>query len=66
MPFPRTDIDLAAQGYVFENKAKCRGCGADIEFWLTPKGKHIPLDAGTMEPHWATCPKADDFRGKRP
>ena len=62
MPFPKTDTELTAQGYAFENKAKCRGCGADIEWWLTPKGKHIPLDAATLETHWSTCPKAKDFR----
>ncbi len=62
MPFPRTDTDLTAQGYEFENKGKCKGCGADIEWWLTPKGKHIPLDAGTLEPHWNDCPNAKEFR----
>ncbi len=62
MPFPKTDTDLAAQGYEFKNKGHCRGCNADIEWWLTPKGRHIPLDAGTLEPHWSTCPKAKDFR----
>jgi hypothetical protein len=62
MPFPRTDTDLAAQGYEFENKTRCRGCGAEIEFWLTPMGKHIPLDPGTLEPHWTSCPKSADYR----
>lgn len=60
--FPKTDTDLAAQGYEFENKARCKGCQAEIEWWRTPKGKHIALDAGTLEPHWSTCPKAKDFR----
>jgi hypothetical protein len=62
MPFPKTDTELNAAGYKFENKAKCRGCGAELEFWLTPKGKHIPLDPGTLECHFSTCPKAKDFR----
>ena len=66
MPFPRTDNELVEQGYQFENKAKCRVCGADIEFYLTPRGKHIPLDAGTLEPHWSTCPNASEFRKKAP
>lgn len=64
MPFPKTDTELEAAGYAFESKDKCRGCKADIEWWLTPKQKHIPLDAGTMEPHWSTCPEADQFRRK--
>lgn len=62
MPFPKTDNDLVAQGYEFDNKSKCRGCQADIEWWRTPKGKNIPLDAATLEVHWSTCPKAKDFR----
>jgi hypothetical protein len=64
--FPRTDTDLVAQGYVFESKGKCRGCGADIEWWLTPKQKHIPLDAATLEPHWSTCSDAKGFRRPQP
>ena len=62
MPFPKTDTELVAAGYEFENKVKCRACGADIEFWLTPRGKHMPLDVGTLEPHWSTCTKAGEFR----
>lgn len=61
----KTDADLKAAGYTFENKARCRSCGAEIEFWLTPKQKHIPLDAGTMQPHFSTCPDADKFRKPR-
>lgn len=62
MAFPKTDTELTQQGYEFESKTRCRGCGAEIEFWLTPNGKHIPLDPGTLEPHWSTCPNAKDFR----
>ena len=62
MPFPRTDTELEAAGYEFENKATCRGCSAEIEWWRTPKGKAIPLDPGTLEPHWATCKAASQFR----
>lgn len=60
--FPRTDTDLAAQGYQFENKGICRGCHAEIEWWTTPKLRMIPLDPGTLEPHWATCQNAKEFR----
>ncbi len=65
MPFPKSDNDLVAQGYQFEAKSHCRGCGRQIEWYLTPKGKHIPLDPGTLEPHWATCEKAELFRKER-
>ncbi len=62
MTFPKTDTQLTAQGYTFEDKTKCRSCHAEIEFWLTPKGRHMPLNAGTLEPHWSTCPNAKEFR----
>jgi hypothetical protein len=64
MEFPKTDTGLVELGYEFKNKAKCKGCQADIEWWNTPKGKFIPLDAGTLEPHWGTCPEAKSFRSK--
>lgn len=61
--FPKTDTGLKAQGYTYKSPGKCRGedCGEEIEWWETPKGKMIPLDPGTMEPHWATCPNAKKF-----
>jgi hypothetical protein len=62
MAFPRTDTELHAQGYRFNSTGRCRGCQAEIEWWDTPRGKFIPLDPGTLEPHWATCPKADEFK----
>jgi hypothetical protein len=58
----QTDGDLREAGYLFEGRARCRGCQAEIEWWRTPRGKAMPIDPGTMQPHWATCPKADDFR----
>jgi hypothetical protein len=65
MPFPETIEALAAAGYKFSNDARCRGCGASVEWWDTPNGKKIPMDVdadGNCEAHWATCPKAKDFR----
>lgn len=63
MPFPKTETELRAAGYEPPKKpSKCRGCGAEIEFWRSPKGKLIPLHSGTLEPHFATCPKAKEFR----
>lgn len=61
----KTDGDLCAASYSFENKGRCRSCQAEIEWWLTPKQKHMPLNAGTLEPHWSTCPQADKFRKER-
>jgi len=56
--------------------AKCRGCGAEIIWLQTEKGKPMPCDPGKVTvvtekgqvvsgyiPHWATCPKAKEFKG---
>lgn len=42
--------------------AKCRSCGAPIDWHKTEAGKNMPLDAGTTTPHWATCANADQHR----
>lgn len=39
----------------------CRGCGKDIYWIVTEKGKRMPVDPdGTS--HFATCSAAGDFR----
>jgi len=62
--WPKSDTALKEAGYTFSGVGKCQSdkCGAEIEWWKTPKGKMIPLDPGTMEPHWGTCPDAKSFR----
>jgi hypothetical protein len=67
MPFPKTETELAAAGYVFENTSKCNGqtCGATIAWYRTPAGKRMPLDEGTLEPHWGTCPDRDTFTRRK-
>lgn len=65
MSFPTTEDGLIKAGYSppANNKpARCSSCKAEIEWWRTPKGKNIPLDSGTLVPHWSTCPNAADFR----
>jgi hypothetical protein len=63
---PKTRKDLESAGYVFLNEAKCRGCGAEIIWAKTARGKRMPFDRETLEPHWATCPQAKEFKGERP
>ena len=64
MPFPKTEAEFAEAGYEYESTSRCKGptCRASIAWYRTPKGKRIPLDEGTLEPHWSTCPDAIDFR----
>jgi hypothetical protein len=64
MPFPQTIDELRRAGYKYENDAKCRTCGADIEWWISPNNKKIPMDHGTAIAHFTTCPDADQHRSK--
>lgn len=62
MSYPQTIDEMREQGYKFEGAAQCKGCGADIEWWTTPRGKKMPTDEGTATPHWSTCPNAKEFK----
>lgn len=64
MGFPQTINGLKNAGYKFEGESQCKTCGADIEWWTTPKGKKMPTDHGTARPHWETCPEADSHRNQ--
>lgn len=58
---------------------KCQGCGKWIVWFVTSNGKRMPVDEETTEPtdaqhqldlkrhvsHFATCPKAAEYRRKR-
>lgn len=65
MPFPKTEAELKAAGYTFEGSSKCKKCPARILWWKTPKGKMMPLDLKTYEPHWGSCPARDEFKKKK-
>lgn len=62
MQLPAAKAELNDAGYSFSKKALCRKCQARIEFWRTPKGTLIPLNIGTVVPHWSTCPYANETR----
>jgi hypothetical protein len=66
MGFPQTIEELKAAGYKFDGESQCKGCGADIEWWTTPRGKKMPVDHGKATPHWSTCTKANEFRADPP
>jgi hypothetical protein len=55
--------------------ATCKGCGAEIEWMFTENGHKMPVNKPMLtvitkdgkviqgqESHFASCPKADDFR----
>lgn len=75
MKFPATSDELKRAGYEYLNDAICRGkdCGEQIEFWLTPNDRQIPLSiqkAGNVlfqsgevrVPHHSVCPNVEQFR----
>jgi hypothetical protein len=73
MKWPATCNEMYAAGWVYDNDATCRGCGAEIEWWISPAGKKTPVN--TLPPenfirsnlylrglHFASCPERDRFR----
>jgi hypothetical protein len=70
MPLPTSRRDLESFGYSKTNDSHCSGCGAEIEWWVTPRGKKMPfivttnlaLSLEVLTPHFADCPKVKDFR----
>lgn len=64
----KTRDQLSEAGYLFAGKATCRGCGASIEWWISPKKKRMPFDTlagGMLDIHWVTCPQAQEFKKPR-
>jgi hypothetical protein len=71
--WPATSDELKAAGYEYDNDSNCPGCGAPVEWWITPNGKKMPLTvtktatihhatADVRQPHFSDCPNAKDFR----
>lgn len=67
MSFPTTVEEMEERNYKRLNDGRCNldkgGCGAELTWWETPNGKKIPMDEGTANPHWESCPNSDKFRG---
>ena len=63
----KKDLISKENGYSFIRRNKCSSanCSADIEWFETPKGKLMPVDAGTKTPHWGTCKDVDKFRSRK-
>jgi hypothetical protein len=55
---------LRGLGYTYSGESKCKGCGAIVEWWITPNDKRLPIDREGRVAHWATCPVAQRFRKK--
>lgn len=53
----RIEMLLAIVG----DKGRCRGCGAEIWWVKTRRGKPAPYDTDGLS-HFATCPQAKTFR----
>lgn len=62
MPIPEKREDLVSAGWVFDNEAKCRGCGAEIEWWILPNGKKMPMRVWTLDEQGQVIPPGSLFR----
>jgi hypothetical protein len=67
MAFPKNLSEMKPAGYKFESHARCKGCGEQIEWWSTPRGKKIPMNvmetgSHAAVAHWTTCSEAPLFR----
>jgi hypothetical protein len=73
MKFPATEHELKQAGYVAKSKAHCLGknCSVLLHWYQTPAGKMMPLSQKSgepgiiLEPHFATCHNAQDFRKEK-
>ena len=66
MPFPATKAAMLEAGYKYLVNKTCP-CGDSMELWLTPNGATMPMNPmreadAKAESHFATCPKAAQFR----
>lgn len=65
---PNTRAGLEAAGYKYSTKGKCRGCPAQIQWFVSPKKQWMPFDMpdekGEFINHWATCPSRKSFKRK--
>jgi hypothetical protein len=55
---PEKVDDLEKMGYTLDNRANCRFCNKEIEWWITPKEKKMPMTMhsdGRRTPHFADC-----------
>jgi hypothetical protein len=72
MAIPDNRKDLESFGYEFNGEGTCRGCGAELLWFITPREKKMPFsriadsgpsdDSEKLEPHWGVCSARDQFR----
>lgn len=73
MKFPATERELTDGGYVASGTSRCQGsaCQTWLYWYLTPKGKRMPLSkvinnpGPVYEPHFLVCISAKEFRRKK-
>ena len=73
MPVPATREELMEAGWRYCNNGRCKGCGAEIEWWRSFKNKAAPMTVldpvlrdGQLvylrQSHFIDCPAKDQFR----
>ena len=66
MQIPANQAALLRQGFVFSNRAQCKGCEAPIEIWIAPDKERISIDPMPLRYspavlHSATCKQQQLF-----
>lgn len=69
MPFSANANGMRLANYRFSDHGVCVICQAEIEWWLTPQGRNIPMNPMPTEDtpaigHWVTCDDFDKYREK--
>jgi hypothetical protein len=54
-PLPRNRDEMVSDGWVFSNKAPCKECGEELDWWTSPKKQHLPVLALDGIVHLGTC-----------
>lgn len=67
MATPNTRRELEATGFIFLNRARCKGCGRTIEWWRKVPRAPTPFEEppeapGKIVNHFITCPKREQFK----
>jgi len=69
MGFPTKAEEMEPAGYKLNGFGTCRGCGEKMEWYISPRGKKIPMNvmpnpSSPAVAHWTTCKESPLFRDK--
>jgi hypothetical protein len=63
--YPSTRDEMIEWGYKYTRLTNCKKCGGAVEWWVTPNGKRVAMNAGSVVGHWKTNPGCFDRMGHK-